>query len=198
MPSTHSTSVSRLFPSSTVITPSFPTFSIASAKQLADFAVVVRRRSSRRWPCLPCSLTLIDIDLQLVGDVADRLFDALLHVDRIDTRNDGLQAFVENRFGHHGRGRGAVAGDIAGLAGDFANHASAHVFVHVFQVDLFGDRNAVLGDGWRAKALLKNHVAALWAERHFDGTGQLANAAANCFASFLIECNNLCHCLVLS
>ena len=104
-----------------------------------------------------------------------------------------LQAFVEDRFGQDGGGGGAVAGDVAGLGGDFADHPGAHVFVDVFQVDFLGDGHAVLGDGRRAEALLQNHVAALGAERDFDGPGQLGNAAAHRVAGFLIECNHLCH-----
>ena len=104
-----------------------------------------------------------------------------------------LQAFVEDRFGQHGGGGGAVAGDVARLAGDFADHAGAHVLVDVFQLDFLGDGDAVLGDGRRAEALLQNHVAALGAERHLDGAGQLGNAAANRVAGFLIECNHLGH-----
>src|SRR6185437_10266318 len=107
--------------------------------------------------------------------------------------HDGLQALVEDGFGHDGGGGGAVAGHVAGLRGDLADHAGAHVFIDVFQVDLFGHGDAVLGDGRRAEAFLQNHVAALGAERDLDRPGQLGNAAANRFAGFLFECNRLCH-----
>ena len=108
--------------------------------------------------------------MQLFGDVGDGGFDARLHLNRIDAGDDGFQAFVEDRFGHDGGGGRAVAGDVAGLAGDFADHAGAHVFIDVFQVDFLGDGHAVFGDRWATKALLQDDVAALGAERDLDGS----------------------------
>ena len=115
----------------------------------------------------------------------------MLH--RVDAGDDGLEAFVEDGFGEDGGGGGAVAGDVAGLAGDFADHAGAHVFIDVFQVDFLGDGDAVLGDGGRAEGLLEDDVAALGAEGDLDGAGELADAAANCFAGFLIEGDDFGH-----
>ncbi len=112
--------------------------------------------------------------------------------------NDRLQTFDEDRFGHDGGGGGAIARDVAGFRGNFADHAGAHVFIDVFQVDFLGHGDAVLGDGRRAKALLQDHVATLGAERHFDGTGQLGNAAPHGIASFLIKGNHFRHGVVLS
>src|SRR5689334_24566460 len=62
MPSTHSTSVPRLLPSSTVMTPSLPTFSIASASILpiseSPFEATVPT-----WAISEVLLILIDIFL---------------------------------------------------------------------------------------------------------------------------------------
>ncbi len=67
----------------------------------------------------------------------------------------------------------------------------AHVLVLVFELDFLGDGDAVLGDGRRAEALLEDDVAALGAERHLDGPGQLGDAPTHRLAGFLIECNLL-------
>ena len=88
-----------------------------------------------------------------------------------------LQAFAINRLGQHGRGGGAVAGGVAGLAGDFAHHLGAHVFVGIFQFDFLGDGHAVLGDGGGAEFLVEHDVAAFGAERGGDGAGELGDAA---------------------
>ena len=61
---------------------------------------------------------------------------------------DLLQAGLEDRFGKHGRGGGAVTGIITGLAGRFADEASADVLDLVLEFDLLGDAHAVLGDRW--------------------------------------------------
>ena len=145
------------------------------------------------WAISFLLLILIDIFLSFVGDVGDGLLDALLHLHRVDAGDDGLEAFVEDGFGQHGGGGGAVAGDVARLAGDFADHAGAHVFVDVFEFDFLGDGDAVLGDGRRAEALLQDDVAALGTERDLDGPGELLDAAAHRFAGFLIEGNHLGH-----
>ena len=131
--------------------------------------------------------------LELVGDVGDGLLDALLQLDRVDAGHDRPEPFVEDGLGHDGGGGGAVAGDVAGLAGDFADHPGAHVLVDVLQVDLLGHGHAVLGDRRRAEALLQDHVAAAGPERHFDRLGQLGNAAPHGVAGFLVKRNHLGH-----
>ena len=68
--------------------------------------------------------------------------------------------------GEHGRGGGAVAGNVVGLRGDLAHHLRAHVLELVFELDLLGDGDAVLGDARRAVGLVEHDVAALRTERH--------------------------------
>ena len=79
------------------------------------------------------------------------------------------------------------------FAGDFLHHLGAHVFVDVFQLNFLGDGDAVFGDGRRAEGFLEDDVAALGAERDFDGSGELLNAATHRVAGFLIEGNHFCH-----
>ena len=161
-------------------------------EHLADFAVAVRGDRAD----LGHLLGALDLDrhlLELGRDVFDGLLDALLHLDRVDARDDGPEAFVEDGFGQDGGGGGAVAGDVAGLAGDFLHHLGAHVFVGVFELNFLGDGDAVLGDGRRAEGFLEDDVAALGTERDFDGAGELLNAATHRVAGFLIEGNHFCH-----
>ena len=127
--------------------------------------------------------------LELGDDVFDGLLDAALHQHRVDAGNDGLEAFVIDRFGQHGRGGGAVAGHVGRLGGDFADHAGAHVLVLVFELDFASHGHAVLGDGRRAERLLDDDVTALGAEGHLDRAGQFGHAAAHRLAGFGIESN---------
>ena len=72
---------------------------------------------------------------------------------------DVLEALAEDRLGQHGRGRGAVAGVVAGLAGGLLHELGAHVLGLVRELDLLGDGDAVLGDGRAAPALVEDGVA---------------------------------------
>ena len=63
-----------------------------------------------------------------------------------------LRALGVDRLREHGRGRGAVTGDVGGLGGDLLHHLRAHVRELVLELDLLGDGDAVLGDRRRAPA----------------------------------------------
>ena len=100
--------------------------------------------------------------------------DAALDLRGIGAGGDVFHAFGEDRLGVDGGGGGAVAGDGAGLGGDFLDHLCAHVFVGIFELDFLGDGDAVLGDGGRAEGFFQDDVSARGAERDFDGPGELA------------------------
>ena len=54
---------------------------------------------------------------------------------------------VDHRAGEHGRRRGAVTGDVVRLGGDLLGELGAHVLPRVLELDLLGDRDAVVRDG---------------------------------------------------
>ncbi len=88
-------------------------------------------------------------------------------------------------MGEDGGGGGAVAGGVIGLGGDFAHHLRAHVLELVFELDLLGDGDAVLGDAGSAERLVEDDVAALGAERHADSVGENVDAAQHAVARVL-------------
>ncbi len=137
------------------------------SQQRSDFTVVIGGDSGHIRH-LRLFANLLGHRMQLGGDIRHSLFHACLHLNRIDARHDGLEAFIEDRLSHDCGGRGAVTSDVAGLAGHFTDHPGAHVFVNIFQVDFLGDRDTVLGNSGAAEALLQNDIATLGAERHFD------------------------------
>ena len=184
MPSTTSSSVSRLLASSTVITPSLPTFFIASAIILPIELVAVGRDRADLGDLLGFG-DLAAVLLEIGDDGFDREIDAALEVHRIGAGGDRLGAFPDDGVGEHGRRGGAVAGEIALLRGDFAHHLRAHVLELVGELDLLGDGDAVLADARRAKTLLEHDVAALRAKRHADRVGQNVDAANHLLAGFL-------------
>jgi hypothetical protein len=73
------------------------------------------------------------------------------------------------------------------LAGDFLHHLGAHVLVGIFELDLLGDGDAVLGDGRRAEFLVEDDVAALGAEGDLDGAGEFLDAAQDLLARGFVE-----------
>ena len=185
--------MSRLLPSSTVMTPSLPTLSIASAIILPICSSWLARAGADLGDFLGV-LDLLAHLLQLVDDRVDGEVDAALDLRGVGAGGDVLQAFAEDRLGVDGGGGGAVAGDGGGLGGDFLHHLRAHVFVGVFELDLLGDGDAVLGDGGRAEGFLEDDVAAGGAEGDLDGAGEFLDAAENCLAGFVVECDLFgCH-----
>ena len=93
-----------------------------------------------------------------------------------------LYALAQDGGGEHRRRRGAVAGEIVGLRGDFAHHLRAHVLELVGKLDFLGDGDAVLGDARRAKGLVDDDVAAFGAERHLDCVVEHFDAAQHAVA----------------
>ena len=149
-----------LLASSTVITPSLPTLSIASAMIFPIVSSLFAEMVPTWATMLP--LTGFDICLQLAGERLNRFFDAALDVHRVRAGRDVLRALSVNRLGEHGGGRGAITGRVRRLARDFAHHLRAHVFQRIPEVDFLGDGDAVLRDGRRAEFLVDHDVAALW------------------------------------
>ena len=120
--------------------------------------------------------------LDVGDDGGDREIDAALEIHRVHAGGHRLGAFLDDRGREHGRGRGAVAGLVVGLLRHFAHHLRAHVLELVFELDLLGDGDAVLGDAGSAEALLDHDVAALGAERHLHRVGERLDAAQHAVA----------------
>ena len=180
-------------PSSTVMTPSLPTLSIASAIILPISVVLVGGAGADLGDLLR-ALDGLAHSGELFDDAFDGLVDAALDLHGVGAGGDVLQALGEDGLGVDGGGGGAVAGDRAGLLGDFLDHLRAHVLVGVFELDLLGDGHAVLGDGRRAEGLFEHDVAAGRAERDLDGPGELLDAATNRLAGFHFIRNSFrCH-----
>ena len=135
--------------------------------------------------------------LGLLGDRLDRgrdgLVDAPLEGHRVGAGGDVAHALVDERLGQHGGGGGAVAGDVVGLGGDLLHELGAHVLEGVVELDLTGDRHAVVGDRRGAELLLEDHVAAPRPERDLDRVGQLVDARLEAAAGFLVELQDLRH-----
>src|SRR5580700_10220391 len=175
MPSTMSTSVSSDLFSSTVMTPSLPTFCIACA-------IILPIAASPLAEMVPTWATSDD-EATGLARFSMSLTTAATAMSMPRFRSIGFMpaatdlAPSHDRLSQHGRRGGAVAGGVVGLGGDFAQHLRAHVLELVFELDFLGDGDAVLGDARRAKALFDDDVAALRPERHLDRIGENIDAA---------------------
>ena len=135
------------------------------------------------------SLPLISIDCvcEVLDDRVDGLLDPALERDRVGAGRDVLQTLADDRLGEHGRGGGAVAGDVVRRGGDLAHELRALVLEGVLDLDLAGDRDAVVRDRRRAVLLVEHDVAALGAERDLDRVGEDVDAALERAACVLAE-----------
>ena len=142
-----------------------------------------------------CSLVSTSLAMleQLLGDGLDGLLDAALEGHRVGAGGDVAQALADQRLGEHGGGGGAVTGDVVGLLGDFLDELGADLLVRVLELDLLGDGHTVVGDRGGAPLLLQHDVAALGAERHLDGVGELVHAALEAAAGLFVERDDLGH-----
>ena len=80
--------------------------------------------------------------------------------------SDSAQAALDQRLRQHGRGGGAVAGDVVGLGGHRLHQLGTQVLERVFQVDLTGDGDAVVGHRRTAERLGQHHMPAARPQRH--------------------------------
>ncbi len=179
----------NVFDSSTVMTPSLPTLSTASAMILP-----ISGSAAEMAPTFAiCSLASTSLDWlrdRLHGEL-DGALDAALERHRVGAGRDVAQAFLHDRLGEHGRRRRAVAGDVVRLLGDLLHELGADLLQGVVELDLLGDRDAVVRDGGGAPLLLEDHVAALGPERDLDGVGELVHATLEGPPCLLVERDDL-------
>src|SRR5690606_24866525 len=160
---------------------------------LADRVVVVGRDGGHVGD-LVTGLDVAGHRADLLDDLLHGTLDAALEVHRIGSGSHLAEALTNHGLGEHGGGGGAVASDVIGLVGDLVGELGAHVLPRVLELDLLGDGDSIVGDGVRAPLLLENDIAALGAEGHLYGVGQLVYAGLEATAGLLIEAKILrCH-----
>ncbi len=124
----------------------------------------------------------------------DPLVDAALDGDRVAACGDVPEAFFDDRLCENGCCCGSVAGDVVGFGCDLFAELRAHVLIAVFELDLFGDCDAVLGDRGGAPLLVDYNVAAFGAECDFDRVCDLVDASLESAACFFIKFKEFaCH-----
>src|SRR6266852_6549790 len=131
--------------------------------------------------------------LQLLGHGAHSGLDAALEPHRVGARRDVPEPFPIDRLREHDRGGRAVARDVGGLRGDLLQHLRAHVLVRILELDLLGDRHAVLGDRGAPEPLIDDDVPALRAQRRRDRRGHDVDAPEQARPGLFFELQLLRH-----
>src|SRR4029079_16389037 len=106
----------------------------------------------------------------------DSGLDALLQGHRVGAGGNVAQTFVHHAPGENGGCRRAVTSDVVGLLGDLFDQLGADLLIGILEIDLLGDRHAVVGDGGGTPLLLQHDVAALRPQRDAHRVGQLVHA----------------------
>ncbi len=164
MPSTISVSVTRFLASSTVITPSLPTFCIAlaisSPMNWSPFAEILPI-----WAISSFEETFLECFFRCATIASTARSTPRFRIHRVQPRRHRLGALARDRGREHGRRGGAVAGVVMLFRGDFAHELRAEVLEPVGKFDLLGDGHAVLGDARRPERLFDDDIATLRPKR---------------------------------
>src|SRR5262249_10013157 len=158
MPSTTSSSVSSDFASSTVITPSLPTFFIASARKRPISASPLAEMVPT-WAISSFEVTFLEFFCRSATTASTARSTPRLRSigsyrqQRPWTPLSLLRGLIQSRSWCHPQPRRKSSKRPA-------HHLGAHVLELVIEFDLLGDGDAVLGDAWRAPRLVEHDIAA--------------------------------------
>src|SRR6185437_2631338 len=161
--------------------------------ELADRRIVVGGDGSNLLDLVLIAADGLRLCTQAFDDLLDGLVDTALQVHGIGAGGYVLETFTDDGLSQYGSGRGAVTGDIGRLGSDLFHHLRAHVLDGIFQLDLIGYGNTVLGDGGSAEFLFQYHIASFGTERHLHGISQCVDALLHFVAGFDIEKKLFCH-----
>src|SRR5437773_8606853 len=192
MPSTTSSTVSADFDSSAVMTPSLPTFSMASAIKL-PIVLSLLAAIVATWAISFLSFVDLESFFNSSTTASTAVSIPPLEPHRIGARGDVFQALAVDRLREHGRRRGPVAGDVRGLGRHLLDHLGAHVLVLVLELDLLGDRDAVLGDGRAPELLVDDDVAPFGAQCRLHGLGHDVDPPEQARPGLFVELQLLGH-----
>src|SRR6266853_1108451 len=176
MPSTTSSSVSSDFASSTVMTPSLPTFFIASARKRPISASPLAEMVPT-WAISSFEVTFLELACRSFTIASTARSTPRLRSIGFMPAATALAPSLTIACAR------TVAVEVRGLARDFAHHLGAHVLELVLKLDFLGDRHTGLGDARRAERLVQHDIAALGAERHSHRIGENIDAAQHLVAS---------------
>src|SRR5215203_1843702 len=183
MPSVNSSSRPIVLASSTVMTPSLPTLSNASAISSPTAGSWAEMLATLAMSSLPSTSRAASSSAALTASTA-------LSMPRLSPIGPAPDATLR-RPSRTIAWASTVA--VVGLGGDLLGELRAEVLVGVLELHLTGDRDAVVGDRGGTPLLVDDDVAAARAERHLHRVGELVDAALEGLAGRVVELEGLHH-----
>ncbi len=113
--------------------------------------------------------------------------------DRSGAGGDDFEAFAVDRFGEDGGGRGAVAGDVAGLGGGFLRRAGRRRFSNLSSSSMSWATVTPSLVTLGSPIPCPERRSARGAQRRGDGPGQLGNAFQKLLASVFVKTRQFRH-----
>ena len=152
-------------------------FDQSVSQNLADLLVVVTGNGGDRFD----RFLIVGFDgfgelFQLLDHFADSLLSTASHCHRIGSGGNVFQTGTIDGFSQHGGGGGAVTRDIIGSRGDFFNELDSHVFVGVFQFDVFRDGHTVFGHLGSSPAFIEHCISASGTESAGNSLGEFGGS----------------------
>ncbi len=138
---------------------------------LADAGVRVGRNRANLRDFFGCGGGL-GSGFELLNQCSYGFVDTALQIHGVHARSYVLHAFAHDGLSQHGSCGGAVASVVRGFGSNFLNHLCAHVHELVFELDFFGYRYAVFGNGRSAERTVEHHIAAFRTQCGFYCVGQ--------------------------
>src|SRR5467141_2022232 len=169
MPSTTSSVVSIVLDSSTVMTPSLPTFFMASAMMLPTCLSVL----ALMVPTCAIMSPFTSRESLLISLTATSTALSMPRLSAIGLAPAATVRTPSRKIAC------AITGHIRRLGRNLAHHLSTHVFKRVLQLDLLCHRHTVFCDDGCTELLLDHRIAPLWPERDLQSVSQNVDDSQN-------------------
>ena len=99
-------------------------------------------------------LNLGGVAEQALNNSLNGLVDTATQSDGVGASHYVAQTLVNQGLSQNGSGGGTVTGDVVGLLSNFLGQLSTDLLERLFELDLLGDGDAVVGDGGGAPLLV--------------------------------------------
>src|SRR5439155_1683969 len=190
MPSTTSRVVSIVLDSSTVMTPSLPTFFMASAMMLPTCLSVL----ALMVPTCAIMSPFTSRESLLISPTATSTALSMPRLSAIGLAPAATVRTPSRKIAWASTVAVVVPSPATSDVLDAtSHHLCTHVLERVLQLDLLCHRHAVFGDDRRTKLLLDDRIAPLRAESDLHCVGESVHAAQNRLAGILTSYNLFCH-----